>query len=79
MIDMSNNITRDNIDETFKLSISTVKAMRRLKFTTAETYVYLYLLSRANGYEDGTCYMSTEALMRELDMPKTTAHRSKSI
>ena len=32
---MGNNIAIDNIDETFKLSISTVKAMRRIKFTIA--------------------------------------------
>ena len=39
--------------------------------------MYLHLVTKVNGYEDGTCYMSTEALMRELDMPKTTVHRSK--
>ena len=39
-------INREANKSSFKLSISIIKAMRKLRFSTAETYVYLYLLAK---------------------------------
>lgn len=61
----------------FRLNNCTVPALKKLGLALNDLFMYLHLVTKVNGYEDGTCYMSTEALMRELDMPKTTVHRSK--
>lgn len=61
----------------FRLNNCTVPALKKLGLALNDLFMYIHLVTKVNGYDDGTCYMSTEALMRELDMPKTTVHRSK--
>lgn len=61
----------------FVLNISTIKAMRRLKFSTAETYVYLYLLAKIYSIEGNIVEINASHISKELGLSRMQVIRVK--
>ena len=70
-------INREANKSSFKLSISIIKAMRKLRFSTAETYVYLYLLAKLYSIEGNIVDINVTQISKELGLSHMQVIRVK--
>lgn len=70
-------INREANKGSFKLSISTIKAMRKLRFSTAETYVYLHLLAKLYNVERDIVEVNVTQISKELGISRMQVIRVK--